>query len=422
MILAEKYRQIRKHSEQICEPLEIEDYVVQPIVDVSPPKWHLGHTTWFFETFILQTFLPGYELYNAAYNYVFNSYYETVGSRVIRTDRGNLSRPGVKEIYQYRAYVDAAMLRLLENPLEQKAEELLLLGFNHEQQHQELLLTDIKYILGHNPLFPAYRSEMAEHVHQLEAAQNAEHLHHAEHSKPIEVAQDEGHLSYVAHPQRIEVSSLLREMKTITAGLYEIGYAGTDFCFDNELGRHKVYLPQFSISSNLVSNAEYLEFINSGGYQNFVWWHSEGWDWVNNNKIVAPMYWHLVDGVWQNYTLEGFQPLDLYAPLTHISYYEAYAYASWAKMRLPTEFEWEVAADSFKWGQRWEWTESAYLPYPGFSKAPGAIGEYNGKFMVNQKVLRGASVATPAEHSRVSYRNFFHPHLRWQFTGIRLAK
>ncbi|MCX2452584.1 ergothioneine biosynthesis protein EgtB [Pedobacter sp. PLR] len=422
MILAEKYRQIRKHSEQICEPLETEDYVVQPIVDVSPPKWHLGHTTWFFETFILQSFLPGYELYNVAYNYVFNSYYETVGSRVIRTDRGNLSRPGVKEIYQYRAYVDAAMLRLLENPLEQKAEELLLLGFNHEQQHQELLLTDIKYILGHNPLFPAYRTEMAEHVHQVEAAQNAEHLHHAEHPEHIEVAQKGGHLPHAAQPQNIEVSSRFREMKTITAGLYEIGYAGTDFCFDNELGRHKVYLPQFSISSNLVSNAEYLEFINSGGYENFVWWHSEGWDWVNNNKILAPMYWHSVDGVWQNYTLEGFQPLDLYAPLTHISYYEAYAYASWAKMRLPTEFEWEVAADSFKWGQRWEWTESAYLPYPGFSKAPGAIGEYNGKFMVNQKVLRGASVATPAEHSRVSYRNFFHPHLRWQFTGIRLAK
>lgn len=383
MTLAEKYLQIRKHSEQICEPLEVEDYVVQPIVDVSPPKWHLGHTTWFFETFILEAFMPGYQVYNVAYNYVFNSYYETIGNRVIRTDRGNLSRPGVKEIYEYRAYVDAAMLRFLESPLSQNTEELLLLGFNHEQQHQELLLTDIKYILGHNPLFPAY--------HKTVVGQSP---------NPI------GN----------------REMISIAAGVYEIGYNGTDFCFDNELGRHKVYLPEFSISSNLLSNAEYLEFINDGGYQNFVYWHSEGWDWLKNNQISAPMYWHLVDGQWHTYTLAGFQPLDLNEPLTHVSYYEAYAFASWAKRRLPTEFEWEVAANTFDWGQRWEWTESAYLPYPGFSKAPGAIGEYNGKFMVNQKVLRGASPATPPEHSRITYRNFFHPQLRWQFTGIRLAK
>ncbi|WP_316748729.1 ergothioneine biosynthesis protein EgtB [Pedobacter gandavensis] len=395
MILAEKYQQIRKHSERICEPLETEDYVVQPIVDVSPPKWHLGHTTWFFETFILQAFLPGYGVYNAAYNYVFNSYYETVGTRVIRTDRGNLSRPGVKEIYQYRAYVDAAMLRLLEKPLDPQVAELLLLGFNHEQQHQELLLTDIKYILGHNPLFPAYQ-----------AAEN----------RSVSQQQDS---SLMEQPSG---KTGFQEMKTIAAGLYEIGYTGADFCFDNELGRHQVYIPQFSISSHLVSNGEYLDFITSGGYQNFVWWHSEGWDWINNNQIVAPMYWHLLDGVWQHYTLEGFQPIDPEAPLTHVSYYEAYAFASWADRRLPTEFEWEVAADTFKWGQRWEWTESAYLPYPGFLKAPGAIGEYNGKFMVNQKVLRGASVATPAGHSRKSYRNFFHPHLRWQFTGIRLAR
>ena len=383
MILSEKYLKIRKHSEQICEPLETEDYVVQPIVDVSPPKWHLGHTTWFFETFILQPFSPGYEVYNNAYNYVFNSYYETIGNRVIRTDRGNLSRPGVKEIYQYRAYVDEAMLRLLENPVIEEVEELLFLGFNHEQQHQELLLTDIKYILGNNPLFPAYHSEVRE-------------------SSPLQTK--------------------TREMIGIAEGVYEIGYTGTSFCFDNELGLHKVYLQPFSISSNLVSNAEFLEFINSGGYQNFEYWHSEGWDWLNNNQVTAPMYWHFIEEQWHRYTLSGLKPMDLQEPVTHISYYEAYAYASWAGLRLPTEFEWEVAAQAFNWGQRWEWTESAYLPYPGFNKAPGAIGEYNGKFMVQQKVLRGASIATPEGHSRISYRNFFHPHLRWQFTGLRLAK
>lgn len=383
MMLSEKYLQIRKHSEKICEPLETEDYVVQPIVDVSPPKWHLGHTTWFFETFILEAFSPGYQVYNKTYNYVFNSYYETIGNRVIRTDRGNLSRPGVQEIYQYRAYVDEAMLSLLKNPLPPKAEELLWLGFNHEQQHQELLLTDIKYILGHNPLFPAYSTALSE-----------------------------------AHAGQQEE----KKMINIAAGIYEIGYKGSDFSFDNELGLHQVYLAAFSISSKLVSNGEYLEFINSGGYQDFVHWHAEGWDWINTNKISAPMYWHLIDEVWHTYSLSGLQPLVLDDPLTHVSYYEAYAFASWSKLRLPTEFEWEAAANTFNWGQRWEWTESAYLPYPGFSKAPGAIGEYNGKFMVNQKVLRGASIATPEMHSRISYRNFFHPQLRWQYTGIRLAK
>lgn len=383
MILSEKYLQIRKHSEHICDPLEIEDYVVQPIVDVSPPKWHLGHTTWFFETFILQPFLPGYQVYNPAFNYVFNSYYETIGNRVIRTDRGNLSRPGVKEVYEYREHVDAAMFRLLDMSLSAEVEALVLLGFHHEQQHQELLLTDIKYILGNNPLFPVYRSAFQE--------------------------------STAFQPKK-------REMIDLAEGIYEVGHNGTSFCFDNELNRHKVYLQPFSISSNLVSNAEYLEFINKGGYQDFAYWHAEGWDWLKNNQISAPMYWHLIEGAWYTYTLAGLKPLALQEPLTHISYYEAYAYASWAGMRLPTEFEWEVAALTFNWGQRWEWTESAYLPYPGFNKAPGAIGEYNGKFMVQQKVLRGASIATPEGHSRISYRNFFHPHLRWQYTGLRLAK
>ena len=383
MSFFEQYAQIRKHTEQICLPLRTEDYVVQPIVDVSPPKWHLGHTTWFFETFLLLPFAEKYQVYNADYNYVFNSYYETIGNRVIRTDRGNLSRPDVNEIYQYRAYVDEAMLKLLQGPISSALQELLQIGFNHEQQHQELLLTDIKYILGHNPLFPVY--------HSAESKAGRE-------------------------------PSNVRDMISFTEGVYQIGHTGEDFCFDNELGRHKVYLQDFSISSELVSNGEYLQFMEAGGYGNFSHWHAEGWDWVKNNNITAPMYWHFIENSWYNYTLEGLRPVNPDEPVAHISYYEAYAYACWAGLRLPTEFEWEVAAPKFKWGIRWEWTESAYLPYPGFSKAPGAIGEYNGKFMVNQKVLRGASVATPAGHSRITYRNFFHPYLRWQFTGIRLAK
>ena len=383
MTLVEEYLQIRKYSEQICEPLQTEDYVVQPIVDVSPPKWHLGHTTWFFETFILRPFSVNYQVYNDEYNFVFNSYYETVGNRVIRTDRGNLSRPSVNEIYQYRAYVDEAMVKFLATTPTDEVKELLILGFNHEQQHQELLLTDIKYILGNNPLFPTYSKKQKEVLTVTEV-----------------------------EPGFIKISE----------GIYEIGYDGADFSFDNELNRHKVYLHDFSISKTLVSNTEFIEFIRAGGYENFNFWHAEGWDWVKNNSISAPMYWHLIDGKWFNYTLAGLLPIDLTAPVSHVSYYEAYAFASWKGMRLPTEFEWEIAAEHFNWGERWEWTESAYLPYPGFSKAPGAIGEYNGKFMVNQKVLRGASIATPENHSRITYRNFFHPHLRWQYTGIRLVK
>jgi len=382
MSLVDQFLTIRKYTESICEPLQTEDYVVQPIEDVSPPKWHLGHTTWFFETFILKPHAASYQEYNPDYNFVFNSYYETVGARVIRTDRGNLSRPSVSEIYLYRHYVDEAMTDLLSETISDEVMELLILGFNHEQQHQELLLTDIKYILGNNPLFPVYSNDWKEHE------------------------------EIQTQPDRI----------VITEGIYEIGFAGSDFCFDNELNRHKVYLNDFEISAVLETNGSYLEFIKAGGYSDFNYWHAEGWDWVKTNGIKAPMYWHEIDGDWFNYTYAGLLPLNSLHPVTHISYYEAYAYASWKGMRLPTEFEWEVAARQFNWGKRWEWTESAYLPYPGFSKAPGAIGEYNGKFMVNQKVLRGASVATPKDHGRITYRNFFHPHLRWQFTGIRLAK
>ncbi|KQS32439.1 ergothioneine biosynthesis protein EgtB [Pedobacter sp. Leaf194] len=383
MNLVEKYLSIRKYSEELCQPLQAEDYVVQPVVDVSPPKWHLGHTTWFFETFLLKAFSPGYQVYDDNYNFVFNSYYETIGNRVIRTDRGNLSRPSVNDIYKYRSYVDEAMVKFLSDEVGNDVYELIVLGFNHEQQHQELLLTDIKFILGNNPLFPVYHEQKTE----------------------------------VLSPSQNEQRFL-----TIEEGVYDIGFNGEGFCFDNELNRHKVYLNNFSISSSLVSNEDYIAFIEDGGYKNFNLWHAEGWDWVNTSHIEAPMYWHKINGNWHNYTLQGLKVVDPNQPLTHISYYEAYAFASWKGMRLPTEFEWEVSAKHFSWGERWEWTESAYLPYPGFSKAPGAIGEYNGKFMVNQKVLRGASIATPEQHSRITYRNFFHPNLRWQYTGIRLAK
>ncbi|MCW3080047.1 ergothioneine biosynthesis protein EgtB [Segetibacter sp.] len=381
MNFLERYKIVRKRTEDICKPLETEDFVVQPIADVSPPKWHIGHTTWFFETFILMDYLQGYTEFNPEYNYVFNSYYETVGARVIRTDRGNLSRPTVKDIFQYRKYVDEAMEGLLKDNYPSELNELLELGFNHEEQHQELLLTDIKYILGNNPLFPAYTP-------LVDTIEN--------------------------HP--------IENFITIDEAIYEIGFNGRGFCFDNELGRHKVYVPQFEIATTLVTNGAFIEFIEAGGYTDFRHWHAEGLDWVKNNSISAPMYWHNIDGTWHHYTYNGLTPVNPYDLLNHISFYEAAAFAAWKGMRLPTEFEWEVAAGKFTWGSRWEWTESAYLPYPGFKKAPGAIGEYNGKFMVNQKVLRGASEVTSPGHSRITYRNFFHPHLRWQYTGIRLAQ
>lgn len=382
MNLLEKYNEVRKYTEDICKPLHTEDYVVQPIVDVSPPKWHIGHVTWFFETFVLKPNLKDYKEFDPNYNYVFNSYYENAGARVIRTDRGNLSRPTVEEIYSYRRHVDEAMNDFLQKPVSKEIKELLLIGFNHEQQHQELLMTDIKYILGHNPLFPAYKKQID--------------------SKPTNNADS--------------------DFVKIKEGIYEIGFEGDGFCFDNELKRHRVFLDNFSISKNLVTNREYLDFMNAGGYKDFNFWHSDGWAWVKQIGATCPMYWHFINGKWHNYTLEGLKLVDMNEPVCHINFYEASAYASWKGMRLPTEFEWEVAAPQFDWGRRWEWTESAYLPYPGFLKAPGAIGEYNGKFMVNQQVLRGASDVTSPGHSRITYRNFFQPNLRWQYTGLRLAQ
>ncbi len=377
----EKFMAVRSATERICAALEKEDYVVQPVVDVSPPKWHLGHTTWFFETFVLSVYAKNYQNFHAGYDYVFNSYYENAGARVIRTDRGNLSRPTVDDIFLYRRHVDQAMIKLMENA-DQDLLALVELGLNHEQQHQELLWYDIKYILGHNPLFPAYGED---HIENKLKGESSGWIH-------------------------------------TKAGVYEIGYAGAGFYFDNELGRHKVYVPEFEISTALVTNREYVEFIASGGYQDFNLWHAEGWDWVKLQGIKAPLYWYEVDGEWQRYGYSGLERLDLDQPVSHISYFEAYAFAGWKGMRLPTEFEWEVVSSRISWGMLWEWTSSAYLPYPGFSKAPGALGEYNGKFMVNQQVLRGASIATAAGHSRNTYRNFFHADLRWMFSGIRLVR
>lgn len=378
--LAKRYNTIRRYTEYICEPLAIEDFVVQPTGDVSPPKWHLAHTTWFFEEFVLMPFYKNYSRFHPSYAYFFNSYYESVGDRVIRQDRGNLSRPTVEEVLQFRAYVDEHMMWLFRE-LPEAAIPLLETGLHHEQQHQELLYTDIKYILGHNPLFPPYRKEVREH-----------YSHDTEHS-----------------------------FISIDEGKYMIGHRGTGFAFDNEGAPHQVYLPAFTIRNNLVTNREYLGFIQDGGYERPEFWLSDGWQWVRENNITTPLYWHLIDGVWCRYALSGLERVHPDEPVTHVSFYEASAFAEWCGMRLPTEFEWEAAADQFPWGARWEHTNSAYLPYPGYTKPDGPLAEYNGKFMANNIVLRGASLVTPENHSRKTYRNFFYPHLRWQFNGIRLC-
>lgn len=409
--LRDQFVQTRNQSTKICEALQTEDFVVQPVADVSPPKWHLGHTTWFFETFILQQFKSGYKAFDDNYGFVFNSYYESVGKRVVRTNRGNLSRPTVADVMDYRAHVDHAILEWLQqgDEIPEKAATLLELGLHHEQQHQELLLTDIKYILGHNPLLPPY----------------------------------------LVHKPTLSPGSPDTSFSHFHEGLHTIGHQGEGFHFDNEKGVHQVYLHAFSLRNSVVTCGEYMDFINDGGYQNFRCWLSDGWAWVNLEKADSPMYWHKIDGAWHQYTLGGLQPIDPTVPVTHINYYEADAFARWAQMRLPSEFEWEIACRQLSpavparanfveqqhyhpvaqqagnvqlFGDVWEWTQSAYLPYPYFKTEEGAVGEYNGKFMINQMVLRGGSCATPASHIRPTYRNFFQPHLRWQFTGIRLAR
>jgi ergothioneine biosynthesis protein EgtB len=380
--LAERYATIRRYSEYVCEPLATEDYVVQPSADVSPPKWHLAHTTWFFEEFILARYYKNYRRFHPQYAFLFNSYYESVGGHVLRADRGNMSRPTVEEIFQYRGYVDEHMHWLLLKDFPAEALPVLETGFNHEQQHQELLYTDIKYILGHNPLFPAYRKEYKETPH----------------------------------------SETDHEFISVSDGRYTIGHRGSGFSYDNERAAHTVLLKAFSIRKSLVTNGEYMQFMQAGGYQRPEYWLSDGWSWVKDEHIISPLYWHFTDGSWYRYALSGLERVNPEEPVTHISFYEASAFAAWKGMRLPTESEWEAAAEQLPWGLRWEHTNSAYLPYPGYEKPEGALGEYNEKFMVNTMVLRGASAVTPDNHSRKTYRNFFYPHVRWQFNGIRLCK
>lgn len=380
--LLQLFQKTRAHSVALCEPLEIEDYIPQPVDFASPPKWHLSHSTWFFEEMILKKFIVDYEVFNPHFAFLFNSYYQTLGERAIRTERGTITRPTVAEVYAYRVYVDQQISKLLSNQNTPELTELIILGINHEQQHQELLITDLKHTFSYNPIFPVYKEGF-----NLTAQENHE-------------------------------SGWLQ----IKEGIYDIGYEGEDFHFDNEKGRHKVFLHDFEISKSLVTNADFLEFMEAGGYDDFRFWLDEGWNWVSENAIRSPLYWKKIEGKWYSYTLEGLKPIQPDHILTHVSFYEAQAFANWKGCRLPTEFEWEAAANQLQWGKRWEWTYSAYLPYPNFKIAEGAVGEYNGKFMVSQMVLRGSSSATPKGHERKTYRNFFHPKYRWQITGIRLAK
>lgn len=394
----QRFAAVRGLSEALAAPLSDADATVQSMPDASPAKWHLAHTTWFFETFILRDHLPGYRLFDERWPFLFNSYYEAEGPRHARPSRGMLTRPTLAEVLAYRAHVDHAMQAMLGRPGDLAA--LIELGLNHEQQHQELLLTDIKHAFAQNPLGPSYSG--------------------AERSPPVRSQQGDG---WHRHE----------------GGVVELGASGQGFAFDNEGPRHSVLLQPFALAAALVTNAQWQHFIDDGGYRTPALWLSDGWDWINREGIVAPLYWRDE----QAFTHAGWCQRDPQAPVTHISFYEADAFATWAGARLPTEFEWEAIAREHDpaggnqldgagaiipqgtaslFGDCWQWTRSAYLPYPRFKAAAGAVGEYNGKFMSGQCVLKGASCATPRGHSRASYRNFFHPHQRWQFAGVRLAK
>lgn len=380
--LNEFYRNVRNYTSQLCKPLALEDYIPQAIEFSSPPKWHLGHTTWFFEELILKKHFSSYIEYNKTFNFLFNSYYNSIGDRVKRLNRGLITRPTVNEVYHYRNHVDEFILNLNFDELNEEIKSLIILGLNHEQQHQELLITDLKFLLFQNPFYPVY-------------------------SEDFNLLNDENMESgFVA----------------IEGGVYEIGHNSDSFAYDNELERHEVMLRGFEISKSLVTNSDMIEFIESGGYENFIYWHDEAWHHINNSSIKIPLYWIKDGNDYYQFTLAGLKKVKGNQVLGHISFYEAYAIANWKGMRLPTEFEWEAASDKLNWGNRWEWTNSAYLPYPGFKIAAGAVGEYNGKFMVNQMVLRGSSNATSVGHSRKSYRNFFHPQMHLQYSGIRLVK
>jgi len=411
--LSNKYQTVRAFSEQLCEPLETEDFVIQSMPDVSPTRWHLAHTSWFFETFLLKPELEGYQSPNELYNFLFNSYYNAIGEQYPRYKRGLLSRPTVTQVFEYRHHVDQEMLRLLENMDEQQLVKLtpfIVLGLNHEQQHQELMLTDIKHVLFQNPLYPAYRERKQADSLSVMPAHN-----------------------FIAFPE----------------GQFKIGFDDTDFAFDNESPQHDVLIPAFEFGNRLITNGEYLAFIEDHGYQQPQLWLSDGWSIINQKNWQSPLYWVKQDKQWFEFSLAGLNLLDLHAPVTHLSYYEADAFANWSDARLPSEFEWEQVAKDLTiqgnfvesgifhpkalsgqkgndvyqmFGDVWEWTRSPYSPYPGFKAAHGAVGEYNGKFMSSQMVLKGGSCVSSRNHLRSTYRNFFYPNSRWQFMGLRLAR
>ncbi len=409
--LAARYRQVRAATESLCRPLATEDFALQSMPDASPAKWHIAHTSWFFEEFVLQAAIEGYRFFDPSFRYLFNSYYESVGPQHSRPERGLLSRPTLEQVWAYRAYLDEGMQLLLDrDSLSPQLQQIVTVGLHHEQQHQELLLTDIKHLFSRNPLQPAYVSPTTRAQRSAEV--------------PLAFLEFEG-------------------------GLTQIGHAGVGFCFDNELARHRVFLEPYRLANRLATNAEYLQFIREGGYERPEHWLSDGWACVQREQWRRPHYWD--ESLDQEFTLTGVRELDPKAPVCHVSYFEAEAFARWAGGRLPTELEWEHAAsgvtlqgnfvDDAQWhpapampapgtpnaqlmqlfGDVWEWTASAYAPYPRFRPLNGALGEYNGKFMVSQLVLRGGSCATPRSHIRATYRNFFYPGARWQFSGVRLA-
>jgi ergothioneine biosynthesis protein EgtB len=379
------FRAVRAETERRAALLSSEDQVVQSMADASPTKWHRAHVTWFFEEFLLRRFAPGYQPFDERFAYLFNSYYVSAGPRHARPQRGMITRPGATEVTAYRAHVDSAVTKLIEstNDLSQVS-PIIEIGLNHEQQHQELLITDILHAFSLNATHPAYDPQWQ--------------------WPESEPAPADGRI----------------------AGIHGIGHEGASFCFDNEQPAHQILLQPVRLSPSLVTNGEWLEFMADGGYATPTLWLSDGWATIEAQEWNAPGYWQQVDGAWFTMTLGGLRRVDPAQPVCHVSYYEADAFARWAGKDLPTEGEWEVAAKSGVLGDAfgvvWQWTRSAYTPYPGYRAAPGALGEYNGKFMVNQMVLRGSSLATPAGHSRPTYRNFFYPPARWQFTGLRLAE